>query len=130
MAIVTRWDTKAKSTILLEFESEWTWEDLEAAVAKADGMIGSVERRVHFIVDLEGASIPGDILSGAKKLLANGEARPNEGSRVVVGANGALVTIYQTLKKTLSGDVQDREVLFASSLADARAILRGLDMDG
>lgn len=129
MAIVTRWDNKAKSAILLEFESEWTWADLEGAVQKADGLIGSVEHRVHFIVDLEGAAIPGDLLTGAKKLLANGEARPNEGSRVVVGASGALVTIYQGLRKTLGSGVMEREVLFATSLADARAILRGMDYD-
>lgn len=130
MAIVTRWDNKQKSAIILEFESEWTRADLEAAVQTTDRLIGSVDRVVHLIIDLEGTSIPSDILSLAKDLLSTGEARPNEGARVVVGANGAIRTAYQMLQKTLLSAVEGREVLFAASLADARAILRGLAMDG
>ena len=52
MAIVTRWDNKKKSVILLEFESEWSWDELEEAVQKADRLIGSVEHRVDLIIDL------------------------------------------------------------------------------
>ena len=129
MAIVTRWDNKKKTVILLEFESEWTWEELEAAVQKADGLIGSVEHYVDLIIDLEGTTIPRDVLNAAKTLLASGEARPNEGARVVVGANGALKTIYQTIQKTFNSAVEGREVLFAPNIADARAIVRGLSLD-
>lgn len=129
MAIVTRWDNKKKSVILLEFESEWTWDELEAAVQKADGLIGSVEHYVDLIIDLEGTSIPSNVLNAAKTLLASGEARPNEGARVVVGANGALKTIYQTIQKTFNSAVEGREVLFAPNIADARAIVRGLSLD-
>lgn len=129
MAIVTRWDNKQKSAIILEFESEWTRADLEAAVQTTDRLIGSVDGVVHLIIDLEGTSIPSDILSLARDLLSAGEARPNEGARVVVGANGAIRTGYQMLQKTLLSAVEGREVLFAASLADARAILRGIAMD-
>lgn len=129
MAIVTRWDDKKKSIVLLEFESEWSWEELETAVLEADGMICSVQHFVDLIIDLEGTSIPKDIFSAAKTLLDSGEARPNEGVRVVVGANGALKTIYQTIHKTFNSAMDGREILFAASLADARAIIRGLAMD-
>ena len=129
MAIVTRWDDKKKSIVLLEFESEWSWGELETAVLEADGMIGSVEHVVDLIIDLEGTAIPKDIFSAAKTLLDSGEARPNEGVRVVVGANGTLKTIYQTIQKTFNSAMDGREILFAASLADARAIIRGLAMD-
>ena len=129
MAVVTRWDNKRKSIILLEFESEWSWQELEAAVQKADTLIGSVEHFVDLIIDLEGASIPKDVFSAAKSLLASGEARPNEGARVVVGANGAIKTIYQTIQKTFNNAVEGREILFAPNLPDARAIIRGLSLD-
>ncbi len=129
MAIITRWDNKMKTVILLEFESEWTWEELEAAVQRADGLIGSVEHFVDLIIDLEGTTIPRDVLTAAKTLLASGEARPNEGTRVVVGANGALKTIYQTIQKTFNSAVEGREVLFAPNIADARAIVRGMALD-
>lgn len=129
MAIITRWDNKKKTVVLLEFESEWSWTELEEAVEKADALIGSVEHFVDLIIDLEGTSIPKDIVNAAKTLLSSGEARPNEGARVVVGANGAMKTIYQTLQKTFNTAVQGREILFAPSLTDARAIIRGLSMD-
>lgn len=129
MAIDTRWDNKKKTVILLEFESEWSWDELEAAVHQADQFIGSVEHFVDLIIDLEGTAIPRDILTAAKTLLASGEARPNEGVRVVVGANGAIRTIYQTIQKTFNSAVEGREVLFAPNMRDARAIVRGLALD-
>jgi hypothetical protein len=129
MAIVTRWDNKKKTIVMMEFESEWSWDELEEAVQKADSLIGSVEHFVDLIIDLEGTSIPKDVLNAAKTLLSSGSARPNEGARVVVGANGAMKTIYQTLQKTLGGTAEGRDVLFAPSLSDARAIIRGLAMD-
>ncbi len=129
MAIVTRWDNKKKTIVLLEFESEWSWEELEEAVQRADTLIGSVDHYVDLIIDLEGAAIPKDVFSAAKTLLASGEARPNEGARVVVGANGAIKTIYQTIQKTFNNAVEGREILFAPNLSDARAIIRGLSLD-
>ena len=95
MAIITRWDNKKNTIVLLEFETEWSWGEFEEAVQKADALIGSVENFVDLIIDLEGSSIPKDIVNAAKTLLTSGEARPNEGVRVVVGANGAMKTIYQ-----------------------------------
>ncbi len=129
MAIVTRWDNKKQTVVLLEFESEWNWQELEEAVQKADQLIGSVEHFVDLIIDLEGTTIPRDVLTAAKTLLATGAARPNEGARVVVGANGPMRTIYQTIQKTFNNAVEGREVLFAANMRDARAILRGLALD-
>ena len=129
MAIVTRWDNKKKTIVMLEFESEWSWDELEGAVQKADSLIGSVEHYVDLIIDLEGTAIPKDLFSAAKTLLASGEARRNEGVRVVVGAKGAIKTIYQTIQKTFNNAVDGREILFAASLSDARAIIRGLSID-
>ena len=129
MAILTRWDNKKKTIVLPEFESEWTWQDLESAVQRADALIGSVAHYVDLIIDLEGAAIPKDVFTAAKTLLDSGEARPNEGARVVVGANGAIRTIYQTIQKTFNSAVEGREVLFAANLSDARAIIRGMALD-
>ena len=129
MAIITRWDNRQKTIVLLEFESEWSWTELEEAVQKADALIGGVDHVVDLLIDLEGTSIPKDILTSVKTLLATGEARPNEGVRVVVGASGAIRTIYEMIQKAHNSAVAGREVLFADNLADARAIIRGLSLD-
>lgn len=126
MAILTLWDNRSKNAIRFEFESEWTWDELELAIQKADDYISSVEHQVDLIMDIEGTSIPKDIMTAAKKLLDNPEPRPNEGRRVVVGANKAMRAVYKTIQKTFQSKIEGREILFAPNLDDARAILRGL----
>lgn len=128
MAILTVWDNRKKSTIRMEFESEWSWDDLEGAVQKADDLIGSVDHAVDVIIDIDGARLPKDFVDGARKLLANEDARPNEGKRIVVGANNLVKSGYKTLQKTFNDKLDGREVLFAADLMDARSILRSLRM--
>ena len=128
MAILTVWDNRKKNTVRMEFESEWTWDDLDVAVQKADDLIASVEHAVDIIIDIEGARLPKDFMDGARKLLANEDARPNEGKRIVVGAGNLVKNGYKTLQKTFSDKLDGREVLFASDLMDARSILRSLRM--
>ncbi|MAU13155.1 MAG: hypothetical protein CL607_25280 [Anaerolineaceae bacterium] len=128
MAIVTRWDNRDKTAILLEFESEWNWEDLEQALLDADAYIISVPHQVDIIIDVEGSAIPKDFINAIKQLIqSNGDdARHNEGHRIVVGANKTVRTIYNTAQKTFAKQLDGRELLFAADLRDARAILRSL----
>lgn len=129
MGIVSMWDTPDKLAVRVEFESEWSWAQLEAAISEIDGFIASVTHRVDVILDVEGTSIPKDFLSAAKNLLANPEPRSNEGRRIVVGATKVIRTAYTTLSKAFGDRLAGREVLFAETLGDARAILRGLRLE-
>lgn len=126
MAILVEWDDRAQSAVLIEFESMWTWEELDVALDQMDQMIGSVSHRVDVIIDLEGSKIPKDFMSAAKRLLENPEQRDNEGSRIVIGANKAMQAVYTTVKSAFSERINGRDILFAPSLDDARAILRGM----
>jgi hypothetical protein len=123
MGILVRWDDQAHTRILIEFETSWTWTDLDQALQQADHLIGSVPQSVDIIIDVEGSSLPGDFLNAAKNLLANPAPRANEGRRVVVGASSLIRTAYQTLQKTFSARLTGREVLFANDLAQARSML-------
>jgi len=128
MGIASFWDNKKKTTILIEFETKWSWSELEEAITKVDEMIASVSHQVDVIIDLEGSSIPKDFMNAAKQLLQNPEPRPNEGWRVVVGANKVMKGVYQTIQKTFNSKVDGRELLFAADIDDARARLRSLRM--
>lgn len=128
MAIIALWDNAHKTIIRLEFETEWSWEQLYDVIASTDDMITSVEHTVDIIIDIEGSQIPKDFMSAAKSLLANPEPRDNEGHRVIVGASTFIRNGYGALKKTFGDKLVGREVLFAQDLRDARAILRGLRM--
>ena len=132
MAILTVWDNRKQTAVRIEFETEWTWQDLEEAIGKADQFIGSVAHSVDIIIDLEGSNLPKDLMNGAQKILGaddGHEARDNEGRRIVIGANQVLRSAYQTIQKTFKDRLEGREVLFATSLPQARAILHSLRMD-
>lgn len=123
MAINTKWDDAKQTRVHVEFESSWTWAELDDALAAIDRLILSVTHPVDIIIDLEGSSIPKDFLNAAKNLLANPERRDNEGNRVVVGASDFMRTAYQTLKGAFGKQLTGREVLFANDLSHARTML-------
>jgi len=129
MAIVSSWDDRNKTRVHVEFESQWTWDDLSEAIDSIDGFIASVPHNVDIIIDLEGSSVPKDFMNAAKNLLANPEPRDNEGRRIVVGANKVIRTAYQAIQKTFGDRLNGREVLFANDLPQARAILHSLRLE-
>lgn len=129
MAIQVQWDNRQQNVIHVEFESEWTWEQLENTLDQIDQLMSSVNHTVDVIIDLEGSKIPGDFLNAAKNLLADPQPNPNEGARIVVGANKTMRAVYATLQKTFGERIAGRDLLFAPNLDDARAILRGLRVD-
>jgi len=130
MAILVIWDNRDKTAVRMEFESEWSWAQLEGAVVETDSFIASVSHAVDVIIDMEGTRVPKDFMNAAKNLLANPEPRPNEGNRIVVGANGVIRNGYAAIRKAFGDRLNGREILFASDLDDARAILRSIRMSG
>jgi hypothetical protein len=123
MAINTKWDDAKQTRVLVEFESSWTWAELDDALATIDRLIISVNHTVDIIIDLEGSKIPKDFLTAAKNILANPERRDNEGNRVVIGASDFMRSAYQTLKGAFGNKLVGREVLFANDLSHARSML-------
>jgi len=128
MGILTTWDDRAQTRVLIEFESTWTWDELEQAIEVADQMIGSVSHQVDLMIDVEGSTLPKDFLNAARNLLANPEGRPNEGSRVVIGANKVIRTAYGTLQKTFGEKLVGREIVFAEDIPQARSLLYSMRM--
>jgi hypothetical protein len=126
MGIITRWDDKQQTIVLLEFETSWTLDDLKQAVQEADALIGSVDHRVDLLIDIEDSRMPSDFMGMARVLLADGEARGNEGRRVVVGASALFRQGYNAVKAAFRSKLEGREISFAADRDEARAILRSL----
>ncbi len=124
MGIVTTWDNRDKTTVRMEFESEWSWQDMENAIQATDNFMSSVTHQVDVIVDIEGANLPKDFMNAVKSLLANPQPRSNEGHRIVVGAGGVVKSAYSTIQKMFGDKVANREVMFASNLPEARGMLK------
>lgn len=111
-------------TILIQFQPGWKWDDLYAAVGEADEMIVKTPHRVNMVIDIQQAGgLPRDFLNVAGDLLNQGEARANEGQKIVVGANWLIRTAYQGFLKVYGHKVEGRPLRFASSLDEARSML-------
>ena len=111
-------------TIHLTFEPGWNWDQLKTAIAESDAMIVSVEHPVHLIIDIrKGGGLPSDFLSRAKDIFAQGEARANEGQRVVVGAGRLLRMAYKSLVAVYGQHLAERPFLFANDIDEAQRLL-------
>lgn len=123
MQIETKWDDEAKTAIYLKFQRGWTWPDLRGAVETADQLIISVPHTVHLIIDIrEAGGLPRDFMSAAGELFEQGEARPNEGRKIVVGAGALIRTAYKGFLAVYGSQMQGRPFTFAGSLDEAREI--------
>lgn len=129
MAIETLWDDSKKTRIRIEFETSWTWDDLETAIAKTDEFIASVAHSVDIIIDLEGSSLPKDFMNAAKNLLQNPVPRDNEGYRIVVGVNNMMQKAYQTIQSAFGEKLAGRDILFAQDLSQARSMLYSIRLN-
>lgn len=127
MAINTFWDDGKKTRVLVEFETSWSWDELESAIHEIDQFIASVHHNVDIIIDVEGSNLPNDFMKAAKGLLnSSDDARDNEGHRIIVGASDTIRKAYQTFANTFGKRLIGREVLFANDLSHARAMLHSM----
>lgn len=121
--IDVEWYTNRQDVIYMRFQMGWRWEHLKAAIQQVDQLIISRIEPIHLFIDVRQAgSIPRDLRQMVSELLASGSARPNEGHKVVIGANHLLKAAYQGLNR-LHG-MQKRPLLFADTLEEAEKLTR------
>ncbi|MBZ0298228.1 MAG: hypothetical protein K8J31_00720 [Anaerolineae bacterium] len=124
MSIAVNWGDPDRTTLQLTFERGWTWENLKQAIAQADMLIEAAGHTVHLIIDLRGGGgVPRDFLTAAGDLFAQGEARPNEGTRVIVGAGVLLRGAYRSLQALYGTQLAERPFLFAASPDEAQQLI-------
>ena len=67
--------------------------------------------------------LPRDFMSRANELFAQGEARANEGQRIVVGAGRWLRMAYNSLVAVYGRKLAERPFLFANDMNEAQRLL-------
>ena len=76
------------------------------------------------VIDIHKAGgIPSDFMKVAGDVFASGDARANEGQKIVVGANRLIQMAYGAFQKVYGHQLKDRPFQFAPSLAAAYAML-------
>lgn len=124
MAITVNWADDRQQVINLVFQPGWTWDDLRAAIQKADELIISVSHTVHLLVDIRKAGgLPADFMRVAGELFEGGEARANEGQKVIVGAGRLLQMAYNGFLKVYGHRLKNRPFHFAGNMDEAQALL-------
>lgn len=126
MHIQVEWANHEQNVVHLTFQRGWTWDDLKQAIQRADTLIDSVEHTVHLIIDIRNGGIPNDFLQAAGDIFAQGEARANEGTRVVIGAGLLIRAAYRSLQAVYGSKLADRPFQFASNLEEAHALIRSV----
>jgi hypothetical protein len=123
MHIHVDWANNACNIVHLTFERGWTWDDLKQAIQKVDTLIESVEHTVHLIIDIRNGGIPSDFLAAAGDIFAQGEARANEGKRIVIGAGMLIRAAYHSLQAVYGSKLAERPFLFAGSMDEAHRLI-------
>ena len=128
MGIELYWDNDTDTVMLCEFGQQWTWDELDAAMAKVKRITDSADREIAAIIDVRrGVNFPGGTIFSpaafeqAKKMLRMGEG--GRGPVVVVGASPLIKTVYNTVRSLDPNGLSN--VSFAATLDEARTFLRG-----
>lgn len=123
MAIDLAWDQTDSRVIGVTVRGDWTWEMMESALEQAIGMMDSVDHTVHYIIDIREGRL--DLASALKQAqqAATPETHPNEGVKVVVGANMMIRTLYGAYRKMTERLGKDQEFLFADTPEQARQMI-------
>jgi hypothetical protein len=123
MAIDLAWDEQDSRIIRVNVHGDWTWDMMETALEQATGMMDSVDHPVHYIIDIrEGRLDLGSALKQAQQA-ATPETHPNEGIKVVVGANFMIRTLYATYRKMVERMGKQQDFLFADTPEEALTLI-------
>jgi hypothetical protein len=126
MSIQVTWADTAHTIVHLQFAPGWGWADVNAAIQQADTMIISQPHPVNLLIDIrEAGRLPGNFMQMAGDLFSQGEARPNEGKKIVIGAGALIRMAYKGFLKVYGHKLQGRPLLFADSLNEAQTLLAG-----
>ena len=127
MGIQMNWDNAAQTVMRCTVDEQWTWDEMDDAMAKIKQITDSASQVIAAIIDVsKGVNIPGGLfspntLNQAKKMMAMGESS-TPGPVVIVGASSMIKTIYNMVRGMDKNGLSN--VSFAATLDEARATLK------
>jgi hypothetical protein len=125
MAINVSWQDEDKQIIRCNVEGRWTWDELHRSLRQTIHLMDSVTHKVHFIIDLRNSSfIPNPLGALAQAQgVATPQTHPNEGVKVVVGANPMVRLVYDGYRRITNAMGKNQEFLFAGTLEEAHSMI-------
>ncbi|MEZ4668735.1 MAG: hypothetical protein R3E39_12555 [Anaerolineae bacterium] len=119
MSITVDWDNPEKTVIRFKYDGSWTLTDYFAANEQSVGMMDNVDHKVHIIIDVtESKILPNGVISQGRSA-ANRGKHHNQGTVMIVGANGLIRGMFDIFKKLYGRNFDVNGYAFASTLDEA-----------
>jgi hypothetical protein len=128
MGVTVIWDDEKQTTQRYIYEGLWTWDEAHEALVEGQQQLDSVDYPVDSIVDMSDTKfIPSGAMVHLKRIFALGGAHPNfSGLTVFYKAEGYVKAMHQMVAEVYPDAAKNIEFLFASSLEEARDILKAM----
>jgi hypothetical protein len=129
MSIELFWDDEEQTVMLVEFNGQWTWEELQKVLAASRRLSEERGRILGAIIDVRNRSfVPGGTIFSREALKQFGQIREmasgGRGPVVILGMNGLIKTILDTVKSLDKNTAKD--VHFADTMPEAQQIIYDL----
>jgi hypothetical protein len=124
MPITVIWDNAEKTTIRYIIEGDWTWDEMNQAIATSNVMLDGVDRKIDFIHDLlHSTKMPNGILTQLRNLI--GKEHPNTGNSVLVSPQKSTTMLFAKSLLNMIHKIYKQNWIFefTDTLEDARQML-------
>lgn len=123
MAIQVQWDDEHQQIIRVEVEGRWSWDELQSTLEHTIEMMDTVPHKVDFIIDVSRSHLIPSGATQAAQSVATPETHPNEGIKVVVGANALMRIGYEAYRRINWSLGKNQEFHFAKTQQEARTLI-------
>ncbi|HEX2908381.1 MAG TPA: hypothetical protein VHO69_16025 [Phototrophicaceae bacterium] len=118
MTVHIDWHDANHSILLMQFEKDWTLEDLRYASEQGWSMMATVDHKVYTIMDVtQGNKLPSGFLPYARRLVSHRPA--NAGLMAIAGGTPLMRAVYSTLLQIYGAINPTFKVRFVNTVADA-----------
>jgi hypothetical protein len=122
VGIAVQWDNAEKTVILVTFEPEWTWRDVQDIDAQSVILYDSVGHLVDIIADVRNSRmILTGILSYVRSLLTT-NWHPLTGIAVVVGVSPSVRALFDAAALVARKPLE--RIIFVQTLEEAREMIQ------
>ena len=120
MTIHISWDDDSQTTLLIHFDSEWTWEDFHTTIVQITDLAHQVEHTVDVIFDLSVShSVGSEALVHVRRWI---NLWPANGGFVAIVSNQLMITAVTSIIRRTTPSCRGTLIL-TTSLNEARRVL-------
>ncbi len=118
MPILPQWSDERKTSIVINYQGHWTWEEFQAAVEATNELMNSVDYPVVLVHDtIQGSTLPpGNIVAHGKTAIAG---FADNLALIIVVLNSSLIRTFLNIVTGLNPAGRGKIIKTVSSLEEA-----------